>query len=316
MRVNKIPDVSPDTPDAPVTLKVCGHVYEIKHMRSPVSCPIQKVNKDWGVDVRTGEAIEFKHTTNRADNTASVAQSLARLRDTLNANCSIPENCLFLTLTYAENMTDAERLYKDFHAFWKRLLRYIDGQGHPRPLYIACAEPQGRGAWHMHVMVIFNKSAPFLPNSDVGKVWGHGFTRTEGLKGVDNYGLYLTAYMTNMEISDSISAGTFHAGRLAEVESKDEQGKKVKKSIIKGGRLRLYPPSFNIMRCSRGIKRPEVYKTTEGEAQAVIGDAPLTYEKTVAITGEDGAVQNIINYRQYNKKKGELSNETNLLSGN
>ncbi|MFR6093942.1 MAG: hypothetical protein ACLUIW_00140 [Dysosmobacter welbionis] len=41
----------------------------------------------------------------------------------------------------------------------------------------------------------------------------------------------------------------------------------------------------------------------------MIHGAPLTYEKTVAITDEAGAIKNIINYRQYNcasKEGGQL----------
>ena len=67
-------------------------------------------------------------------------------------------------------------------------------------------------------------------------------------------------------------------GKLGEVEAEDEQGHKVKKAVIKGARLHLYPSGFNLYRCSRGVKRPEVLHMTEGEAQQIIGAAPLTYE--------------------------------------
>ena len=45
-----------------------------------------------------------------------------------------------------------------------------------------------------------------------------------------------------------------------------------------------------------------VIQTTEGAAQALIGSAPLTYEKTVAIIGADGETKNVLNWRQYNPK--------------
>ena len=61
-------------------------------------------------------------------------------------------------------------------------------------------------------------------------------------------------------------------------------------------------------RASRGVKRPEIWQTTEAEAQALVHGAPLTYEKTISITDEAGAVKNIINYRQYNSaSKGGAS---------
>ncbi len=128
----------------------------------------------------------------------------------------------------------------------------------------------------------------------MAKIWGHGFTKTQSLKGVGNPGVYLTAYLGNMELTEAIHSGTFQAGRLA--ESKDKR-----KAVIKGARLKLYPPGFNLYRYSRGVKRPEVWQTTEREAQAEISGMPLTYEKTIAVTDEDGTFRNIINYRTYTK---------------
>ena len=50
---------------------------------------------------------------------------------------------------------------------------------------------------------------------------------------------------------------------------------------------------------------------------AAIGGAPLTYEKTIAITDEAGEVKNIINYRQYNiasKEGGPIETAKKELS--
>lgn len=145
--------------------------------------------------------------------------------------------------------------------------------------------------------------APFIPNADMAKLWGQGFTKTKSLKGVDNPGLYLTAYLGDMELTEAISAGAFSAGRLAEAETEDEQGQKQKKAVIKGARLHLYPPGFNLYRCSRCVKRPEVQHMTEREAQEIIKGAPLTYEKTIAVTDSAGETVNVINYRQYNQAR-------------
>ena len=52
-----------------------------------------------------------------------------------------------------------------------------------------------------------------------------------------------------------------------------------------------------------------IWQTTEAEAQEIVNSAPLTYERTVAVTNEVGEVKNIINYRQYNcasKEGGQL----------
>lgn len=142
----------------------------------------------------------------------------------------------------------------------------------------------------------------------MARIWGHGFTKTKSLQEIDNPGLYLTAYLGDMELSEALRVGNAK-GQIAEAEITDEQGKHRKKAIIKGARLHLYPPGFNLYRASRGGKRPEIWQTTEAEAQALVHGAPLTYEKTISITDEAGAVKNIINYRQYNsasKEGGQL----------
>jgi len=195
-------------------------------------------------------------------------------------------------------MTDTYRLYEDYRRFWQRFKYYLSKQGHPPADYIIAAEPQGRGAWHLHCLFLFPGKAPFIPNAEMARIWGHGFTKTQSLKGVSNPGLYLTAYLGDMELTEAISSGTFQGKRLA--ESKDKS-----KAIIKGARLKLYPPGFNLYRFSRGIKRPEIQEMTEQEAQAEISGMPLTYEKTISITDEGGTVRNIINYRTYTKTPAE-----------
>lgn len=304
MQVRRIDNERPALP-APVTVKVCGNVIEVRHsFGGTPEIAIEKLNANEYVDLRTGEIKLFQHTASRAEDKASVAQSLRNLRDTINSNVVDPATVLWVTLTYRENMKDTQRLYEDYHAFIKRLRRYLQKHGHPPVEYIAAAEPQGRGAWHLHCLFLFPEKAPFIPNAHMAKLWGHGFTKTKSLKGVDNPGLYLTAYLGDMELTEAAMSGTTR-GRLGEVEAEDEQGRKVKKAVIKGARLHLYPSGFNLYRCSRGVKRPQVLHMAEWEAQQIIKDAPLTYEKTIAVTDNEGQTLNIINYRQYNRAKDQ-----------
>ena len=305
MRIQRIENERP-TPKAPVTVKVCGNVIEVRHSEQGApEITIEKLSADEYLDKRTGEIKEFQHTENRAENTASVAQTLRNLRDLINANLTDPERALWVTLTYREIMTDQERLYRDFHAFWKRFLRWQAKAGQEQAEYIAAAEPQGRGAWHLHLLLLFPGKAPFIPNSEMARLWGQGFTKTKSMKGVDNPGMYLTAYLGDMELPEAAMSGAAR-GRLTEVETEDERGVKQKKAIVKGARLHLYPSGFNLYRCSRGVKRPEVEEMTEGEAQELIGGAPLTYEKTIAVKNGEGRTVNVINYRQYNKARAAV----------
>ena len=297
----------PPTPGTAVTVKLCGNVIEVRYaVHGPPEIAIEKLSADLYLDKRTGEVKEFRHTENRGEALASVAQSLRNLRDIINANMTNPARALWVTLTYRANMTDPTQLYEDYRRFWQRFRYYLDKQGQPSAEYIVAAEPQGRGAWHLHALFLFPGKAPFIPNEDVARLWGHGFTKTKSLQGIDNPGLYLTAYLGDMELTEAVQAGV-KRGRL---EEKPVAGG-TSKAVIKGARLRLYPSGFNLYRTSRGIKRPEVWQMTEGEAQAEIGTAPLTYEKTISGRDSDGEIRNIINYRQYNRARKERAQERN-----
>lgn len=314
MIVKKITDERPKAWNT-VTVKTAGNVIEVRYaVHGPPEMTIQKLNADEYLDFRTGAVERFQHATNRAEDKASVAQSLCKLRDLINANLENPETALWVTLTYRENMTNPVRLYEDYRRYWQRFKYYLSKRGKPSAEYIIAAEPQDRGAWHLHCLYLFPCKAPYIPNADMARLWGQGYTKTKSLKGVDNPGLYLSAYLGDMEVTEAISAGTFNAGQLAEAETKDEQGKKEKKAVIKGARLQLYPSGFNLYRSSRGVKRPEVQRMTEGEAQKKIKGAPLTYEKTIAVTDSAGETVNVINYRQYNRARRTVEDKGDALT--
>lgn len=94
MRIQRIENERP-TPKAPVTVKVCGNVIEVRHSEQGApEITIEKLSADEYLDKRTGEIKEFQHTENRAENTASVAQTLRNLRDLINANLTDPERAL------------------------------------------------------------------------------------------------------------------------------------------------------------------------------------------------------------------------------
>ncbi len=73
--------------------------------------------------------------------------------------------------------------------------------------------------------------------------------------------------------------------------------------------MKLYPPGFNLYRHSRGVQLPEKYQMTEAQAQKIIDGAPLSYEKTVVLLGDDGETINIIHYRQYNRAKKKIRDQ-------
>ena len=228
--------------DDPISTKVVvmGNVVEVtKILNANRECHAIKVDSKHWVDPETGEIHEYAEvsSTKRTDNGQELRKTFAKIRALVNTNCKDPSKIRWITLTYAENMTDVERLYRDFVNFWKRFKRIW---GHAE--YIAVIEPQERGAWHVHLIVIWDHIAPYVPNDELRRCWRNGFVTVKAVDDIDNLGAYLSAYLGNAEVTEGGD----------EVMQRDGTTKRIKK----GARLDLYPAGMNIYRCSRGIKKP------------------------------------------------------------
>lgn len=299
MKIEVLKDTSIGREDL-VSVKKMNHIYEIcylQHRNS--SCPIQKLDKDSYIILNTGEVKDCNHIENRAENKLQVSQSLKRLRDYINTNVSDVSKCKWITLTYAENMTDTKQLYNDFKKFIMRF-KYKYGKFE----YIVACEPQGRGAWHCHCIIIFNQKAPYIPNKIIEELWGKGFTKTNKLDNVDNIGAYLTAYLGDLELSSCQEYNiAYNAEDVKVITEMGDIKLKTPKRFVKGGRLCMYPPGFNIYRVSRGIKKPvkeyysyHVIKEKEGLRQP-------TYSSSLLLTDSEKNFSNKIIYEYYNTKR-------------
>ena len=278
-----------------VRVKETGNVLELMWLqRRNKRISIRKISNDEYILLATGEVKRFDKQTSRADNVGTVKRSLAALRDLINCNCTDVSRCRWVTLTYRENMTDSKRLYRDFKYFVARL-RYRIGKFE----YIVAAEPQGRGAWHLHLLMIFRGKAPYIANEDMARCWRQGFVKVKKLDNVDNVGAYLTAYLGDMSLDD-VKQSDVDVNGVYEVKTVNVDN--VSKKIIKGLRLSLYPPKFNLYRCSRGVKRPTVQYMSNKSAEEKASSAKLTFEKTVQLSDDDKGFSNLINYRYYNYK--------------
>lgn len=280
-----------------VTMTVMNHLTEIQYMKKMNSAnSIRKLNKDEYLVLETGEIKEFAHIENRSDSYNSLRQTFKKLRYLINNNFAGRSNELFITLTYADNMTDTKKLYTDLDKFNKKMkYRY---RNETTLDYLHVVEPQKRGAWHIHSLIRFNELEKiFIPNADLAKIWGHGFVRIESVKNVDNIGAYLSAYLADIELdSESFDVAIKEDRNVVEKEVNGE-----KKRFIKGGRLHMYPPSMNIYRKSKGIEPPERVKTTYKNAKKRAGSPQPHYAKTYEI--ESGDFSNTIAFEQYNSKR-------------
>ena len=312
MKVEKIDNVE-IFPDDKIKLTTMGNVYEVLRMDriNKKSC-ILVLDKDFYVDLRTGERKEFEHHENRAFDRNELRKTMRRLRGLINANCSDVSRCRWITFTYAENITDTDKVYRDCQKLIQKVRYHL---GHFE--YIHVVEPQGRGAWHIHALWIFDDKAPFIDSAWLRNVWGNGFVTVKKLEDVDNVGAYLTAYLCDCDIEDytryvfeknhlslpddiSVITSQFSVDDIL-VKEVEQDGKKVSKRFVKGGRMYMYPPNFNLYRASRGIQKPiEEYMTYEN-AQKKIGSAQPTFSTAIRLTDDVSDFQNVIIKEYYNR---------------
>ena len=268
-------------PSAYTKVTTTGDMVEVKSCAVPPhDMPILKISKDEYVLKDTGEIVEFNHSSDRSGCSKSLARSFRNLRHIINANVTesavLNDLIRWCTMTFNRIVRDPIELYEEVRRFILRLRYYcIKHFGKEcRFEYIAVAEPQGERAgyrWHIHLILIFNDTAPFIKNDEFARIWANGFTKIESLKGsrIRNLASYLTAYLSDVPID-------------ASDEALSERGKG-HKSVIKGARLMLYPPGMNLYRTSRGIKRPTVETMKRYEAEERLEGAKLLNRKAIAI---------------------------------
>lgn len=296
-----------------VGVKPMGNVIEVKLNTNPNhKATVRKIDEKHYIKVSTGEVFEYSEEKdhNRLDNIKAVRRSLSELREVLNTNITDVSKCRWVTLTYAENMTDTERLYNDFRKFVMRFRYYLEKRDYKSCEYIVAMEPQGRGAWHCHIVFIFDKKAPYIPNEELREIWSQGFVTVKKLEDVDNVGAYLTAYLGDMELEEAIDNNLIRsANPNIKINPANCSGENIKevivdgatKKYIKGFRLRMYPTGFHLWRASRGIKKPEMYFDSWSNAQKKVSSAQLTYQSTVKLSDDDFTT--IISKRYYNTKR-------------
>lgn len=297
MEIKKVQN-STLNPNVLVKVTEMGNITEIQYMEHKNNRQVTQMLEggEQYLNLLTGEIGDIKHGESRKDNVKGLYKTFAHMRELINTNVTEPKNCRWITLTYAENMTDSKRLYEDFKKFMMRFYTYCQNHGFGKPEYISVAEPQGRGAWHVHLLPIWETTAPYIPNKDLANLWGFGFVSVKALDNVDNVGAYLTAYLGDIEVS-----GDAHGENIKEVEIKTEDGKTIKKKFIKGGRLAMYPPNFNMIRHSRGIKKPIVEYLTQQMAREKVKEHTLTFTQTYELSDDESGFNNTIRKDYYNR---------------
>lgn len=306
-------------PGATVKKSVQGNIVEITYTSHRTQgATIRKLNdKEYEV-VSTGEIKEYNKNKegNRTDNIKEVKRSMQKLRAIINTNVYDVSTVRWCTFTYKKNMQDHKQVVKDFSAFWKRFKRKY--KEFEQLDYIIALEPQERGAWHIHALILFHKKAPFIDGYELGEIWGQGFCNVQAIDNVDNVGAYLTAYLSDVEVPQN---------------SEDYDKIKDNKKIKKGSRLSYYPTKMKFYRYTKGIKKPQEEEVFYGDLQE-LNKCSQTFKKAFNIrydendqnkkitiikeyynlnrAREDGDKHYIPKYKTMLQKRNEILEEANF----
>lgn len=297
MKYEKVSQTINIKDDEFVTVKEMGNLTEVKYNSNPNTEPRTiKLSKEEFLVKSTGEIKEYEtYAKDKSECIGSVRKSMKRIRELINSNVVEPSYVRWCCLTYKDNVQDREKVYQDFRKFNQRFKYYLQKKGLPIPEFIDILEPQGRGSFHHHLLYIWNEKAPYIPNADFERLWGHGFTKVQKIDGITNVAAYLTAYLSDMELPEDKWE---YLKYFDESEVKEMVINGERKAFVKGQRLKLYPSNMNIVRHSKGIKYPEVQKMPLREAKKRVCDKVLTYHTTYKLSNEQG-YSTIIDRKEY-----------------
>jgi hypothetical protein len=155
------------------------------------------------------------------------------------------EGDLFLTLTFAENMTDLDFANKEVKKFMQRF-KYKYGSEVP---YLGVIEFQQRGAIHYHFLVgaemgpdFYEDVTQWKESETLSKMWGNGFAYVEQIYDNDNLGAYLIKYLLK-DIGDDRLSGRKHY-LVSKGLEKPEIKKKVEETQVILDSLAGYYPTY------------------------------------------------------------------------
>lgn len=274
--------------NAMVSVKYLGKTTEITFCSicNNEGSRIMKVDGEHYVDTRTGEIKKFqvkeKMRESRLASPESLRRTLKEIKELIQTYVTDARRVRWCTVTYQENMSDKRRLHEDFRRFIQKLRYHCKKNSYGEFEYIAVCEPQGRGSFHIHMFLIWKNVAPYIANEVFREIWGHGYVSIKAIKDIENIGGYFQAYLTDLEISEE-KAEYFAAEDIKVVETDSSE-----KRFLKGGRLHIYPRYFNILRHSRGVKKPEKVVMTYEEALKEVSGKELRYQTAFQLTSENG----------------------------
>lgn len=179
------------------TLIISGSTIEnYKYTGSPLLYDFKRPSVERVPIIVTDEESRLRKIESRK---SSMNRSRSILRRLINANAwkwikpsGLSYLPIFLTFTFAENVTDIKIANPIFTKFIKRLNYEITGSKESFLKYVVVTEFQERGAIHFHT-IFFNLKHIWVDT--LTEIWGEGFVKLKKIEHVDNVGAYMCKYM-------------------------------------------------------------------------------------------------------------------------
>lgn len=217
---------------------VSGDVIEVIEYGKEI---FKDMEPDW---IRTGRSKKADETEQERNREKVLHRARQEIRRTVSANCGgwrdargRPIRPKFLTLTFAENITDLSTANHEFKLFILRLGNKVGGRRNQSCLkYLAIPEFQKRGAVHYHV-IFFN--LPYIPWETIRACWRHGDITINAIDKVDNVGAYVSKYLSKDLCDERLkgkkcyfkSKGLLQS-EVFEFNTNTKQGKKELESVV------------------------------------------------------------------------------------
>jgi hypothetical protein len=182
---------------------------------------LEPINKDGRGGKAGKEVSQEEKIVNREKVMARARQDLRRL---VNANINQygkDFTAKFVTLTFADHVTELADANNEFKKFIKRLNYKMFNTKSRNIQYSAVPEFTKAGRVHYHV-IFYN--LPYVNADKLSEIWGNGFIKINKIDNCDNVGAYVSKYMTkdNFEIQGKKSyfnsRGLFQPTEITEKE--------------------------------------------------------------------------------------------------
>lgn len=183
------------------------------------------------VRIRQTDSLPLQNRAKRGESekrTDNAADSAKRAKQAVRLRCKAIRADRMITLTYRENVTDIDRVKKDWDAFRRRMGK------HKQFHYVATVEPQKRGAYHIHVAVTGRQVYQLVRSiwqsivgrDDQGRVMGQANVRDPhkfgfGKNGRHKLAAYISKYITKQADDHALNAKHYWSSRGIVVPEKN-----------------------------------------------------------------------------------------------